>query len=206
MAFACGVNNAYGAAEQFLIANDYSTGNMRVLSDLVIVEPIDREGNTVPLGVASHKVLLTSLGRFAQPIIRYEIEDSVVLSTTPDNSGASVLTIDIIGRASEVFRVLQNSGELEVILPSTLIMQVADLRGISKFQIRREARDRIKVLFVPRTTDITESLSNTIKQNFKTLFSKLGLHSCVTVETEAVVEIERGPGGKSRRLVNLAEA
>jgi hypothetical protein len=86
-----------------------------------------------------------------------------------------------------------------------LFGQIVDLLGVAKFQIRLEARDRIRVLFVPLSTDCLETLRRHIRENFSGLIARLGLEGSVSVEVVAVENIDREPGGKYRKLVNLVD-
>ena len=51
---------------------------------------MDGEGNPVPTGEASSKVLLTNLVNRVQPLIRYELSDAVALEDGPDPERAAV--------------------------------------------------------------------------------------------------------------------
>lgn len=70
--------NHYGAAEQVMIAADCNAHmGLHHFADMSLVEIIDEDGRPVPPGVPGHKILLTNLHRFVQPVIRYEITDLV---------------------------------------------------------------------------------------------------------------------------------
>lgn len=47
--------------------------------DRLIIEAVDEQGNPVPNGEMSHKIFLTNLSNFTQPLIRYEITDRVLI-------------------------------------------------------------------------------------------------------------------------------
>ncbi len=77
------VFNNYAAIEAggIAIECDQHRG-MHVMEDLVIVENVDWNNKPVPPGVFGDKLLVTPLYKRTQPLIRYEIEDSVRFSTS----------------------------------------------------------------------------------------------------------------------------
>ena len=52
---------------------------MHLPDDLVILEPVDRDGNVVAPGQPAAKVLLTNLYNLTQPLVRYEITDGMTV-------------------------------------------------------------------------------------------------------------------------------
>jgi phenylacetate-coenzyme A ligase PaaK-like adenylate-forming protein len=77
---------------------------MHLTDDLLIVEPVDTDGNAVPAGVRSHKVYVTNLFNPLLPLIRYEITDEVTLLDEPCACGSVHRRIaDIEGRNDDTF-------------------------------------------------------------------------------------------------------
>ena len=64
-----------------------------------IVEVVDEDGNPVPPGEPGSKVLLTNLVNTAQPLIRYELTDSVVLGDGPGPERPAIRPDHARGRA-----------------------------------------------------------------------------------------------------------
>lgn len=52
-------------------------------ADWVLLEPVDERHRPTPPGVPSHTVLLTNLANRVQPLIRYDLGDSVTLLDRP---------------------------------------------------------------------------------------------------------------------------
>lgn len=78
------VANMWGTSEAGVTAIGCFKGvGMHLTDDLLIVEPVDREGKAVPVGVRSHKVYVTNLFNPVMPLIRYEITDEVTLLDEP---------------------------------------------------------------------------------------------------------------------------
>jgi phenylacetate-CoA ligase len=73
--------NGYAATETGPIGIDCPEHRgIHVFEDLIIVEVVDGQNNPVADGTSGHKILVTNLFNYAQPIIRYEISDMVTMS------------------------------------------------------------------------------------------------------------------------------
>jgi phenylacetate-CoA ligase len=78
---------------------------MHVADDLVILEPLDVQGNVVPYGQAADRVLLTNLYNLDQPLIRYDIADAMTITDAPCPCGCAHRRITgISGRMDGVFK------------------------------------------------------------------------------------------------------
>ena len=62
---------------------------MHVADDLVILEPVDTQGDVVPFGQPADRVLLTNLYNLDQPLIRYDIADAMTISDAPCPCGSA---------------------------------------------------------------------------------------------------------------------
>jgi phenylacetate-coenzyme A ligase PaaK-like adenylate-forming protein len=71
---------------------------MHLNDDLVIVDPVDAQGEPVPPGTRSSRVYLTNLFSLALPLIRYEVADQVTISGNPCPCGSAHTTLESIGR------------------------------------------------------------------------------------------------------------
>jgi len=81
---------------------------MHIADDLVILEPVDTQGNIVPYGQPADRVLLTNLYNLEQPLIRYDIADGMTITDTPCPCGCAHRRITSVhGRMDGVF-VLQS--------------------------------------------------------------------------------------------------
>jgi phenylacetate-CoA ligase len=77
---------------------------MHIADDLVILEPVDTQGNAVPFGEPADRVLLTNLFNRDQPLIRYDIADAVTLTDEPCPCGCAHRRItEVRGRMDGVF-------------------------------------------------------------------------------------------------------
>jgi phenylacetate-coenzyme A ligase PaaK-like adenylate-forming protein len=72
--------------------------------DLLLVETVDRAERPVPPGVAADHLLVTSLHQRTMPLIRYRIDDRVVVDPEPGRYAAYRRLASIDGRSDDVFR------------------------------------------------------------------------------------------------------
>ena len=85
-------------------ASPASTRGSHLSEDLLIVEPVDEDGQPVAPGERSAKVYLTNLFNRALPLIRYEITDEVTLLPEPCPCGSAHRCVaDIQGRLDDRF-------------------------------------------------------------------------------------------------------
>jgi phenylacetate-CoA ligase len=74
--------NQYGVTEAGTFAVECkSHSGLHLFEDLVIFEVVDQQNRPVPPGNYGDKVLLTVLFNHTQPLIRYELTDSVRVAT-----------------------------------------------------------------------------------------------------------------------------
>src|SRR6266704_858093 len=105
--------NQYAATECGGLAAecDHHRG-MHLMEDLVIFEVVDQDNHPVPAGVFGDKLLITVLGSRTQPLIRYELDDSVRLAVSPCPCGHPfTLLDDIQGRMEETLSFPGVTGE-----------------------------------------------------------------------------------------------
>ena len=138
-AFGSRIRESYGASECLSIAWDCSRGALHVNTDWVILEPVDRNGRPVPAGTASHTVLLTNLANHVQPLIRYDLGDSVTMGTVRCACGSPFPTLRVEGRRDDVLEFDGTQGAVKL-LPLALVTVMEDDADAFDFQL--VARDR----------------------------------------------------------------
>jgi len=141
--FGCPLQNEYGASECLAMAHGCREGWLHVDADWVILEPVDRDGQPSPPGTLSHTVLLTNLANAVQPIIRYDLGDSVRLKAGPCRCGSPLPAIQVEGRSDDVVALRAHDGTLVSIVPLALTTVVEDAAGVHRFQIVQTAPDRL---------------------------------------------------------------
>ena len=135
-AFGCRVRNEYGASECLSIAWDCEHGTLHVNDDWVLLEAVDGAGKPVQPGVSSHSVLLTNLANRVQPLIRYDLGDSVTL-LPPCRCGSTFRAIRVEGRHDDTLHYADANGASVDLLPLVLTTVMEDEAGIYDFQLRQ---------------------------------------------------------------------
>jgi putative adenylate-forming enzyme len=131
--------NNYAATECGAIAVECGQHRgMHVVEDLVIVENVDSDNKPVPDGVYGDKLLVTSLFKRAQPVIRYEIEDSVRFAKEACPCGRPTRLIDSIqGRMQDVLSFPAKAGGRVSVHP-LVFHSIIDVLPVSGWQVVQE--------------------------------------------------------------------
>ena len=144
-AFGGVVINEYGASECMSIAFSCREGWLHVNADWVVLEPVDREYRPTPPGEASHSVLLTNLANRIQPVIRYDLGDSVVASPRPCACGSPLPAVRAEGRHDDVLALRAKDGSIVRLSPLALSTVVEDATAGHRFQLVQTGPERIAV-------------------------------------------------------------
>lgn len=148
-AFGCAVTNEYGASECLSIAFGCDEGWLHLNADWVMLEPVDREHRPTPPGQPSHTVLLTNLANRVQPLIRYDIGDSVEMHPGACRCGNPMPALRVDGRRGDVLCLCGAGGRLVNVLPLALTSSVETVPGVHRFQIVQAAEDSLRVRLQP---------------------------------------------------------
>jgi phenylacetate-coenzyme A ligase PaaK-like adenylate-forming protein len=193
------VSETYGATECVAMANQCKHGRMHVNEDLCYLEPVDSQNHPVPVGVASDKVLLTNLVNYAQPLIRYELQDSIVLTGEECPCGSPMAVINIQGRSDDTFFFADASGRFQAHPPIPFETLFLDVAGLAQYQLIHEQQNHLVVRFVPDKGADPSSIVSHLGRRFADYFEKNLLGECVRVVVEPVGHLEREPGGHKLR-------
>lgn len=131
--FACRVGNVFCSTEGGEVSILCDHGRMHLNSDWIIVEPVDSDGNPVAPGTMSDAVLVTNLMNAVQPIIRYKVDDCVILHEDQCECGLPFAYVDVLGRTDDMPAFKSANGTVRL-SPITFLNAVCDIEGISIFQ------------------------------------------------------------------------
>ena len=145
------VHNVYAASEFSPIALDCPRGWLHVNSDWVILEPVEEDYRPTPAGEPSHTVLLTNLANRVQPLIRYDLGDSVVAKPGPCECGNPLPAIRVAGRHDDVLHLDNASGRTVSVLPLAITAPIDDAPGVHRCQLVQTgpAVLRVRLLLEP---------------------------------------------------------
>lgn len=145
--------NVYGATETATIASDCEYYRMHLFEDLVITEVVDEQARPVPPGTFGSKVLVTVLFSRTLPLIRYEMSDSIAVSTDTCPCGRVFRLVQgIQGRAEDVLWMPGRSGSLVQVHPN-LFHRVMESLADGEWQIVQTAPDELRVLITGSKED-----------------------------------------------------
>lgn len=101
--FNCEVHEIYKCSEGS-IAITCRYGSLHVNEDIVAIQLMNKDGSPTTPGNPCHKLIITDLHKSTLPIIRYELNDIITISTEKCRCGSHFRVIEKIqGRADDLF-------------------------------------------------------------------------------------------------------
>jgi phenylacetate-coenzyme A ligase PaaK-like adenylate-forming protein len=144
-AFKSRLVNEYGASEFLSIAYSCRYRNLHVNAEWVVLEPVDRDYEPTPAGEPSHTVLLTNLANRIQPLVRYDLGDSVTAYSTPCRCGSPLPWIRVDGRRDDVLCLRAPDDRAVRVPPLALTTAMEEATGKHRFQIVQTSPDSIDI-------------------------------------------------------------
>jgi len=144
-AFAAPVRGVYACSECDYVAFGCAHGWLHVNADWVILEPVNEALEPVPAGEASTTCLVTNLANEIQPILRYDLGDSVLVRPDPCPCGNLLPAIQVEGRRNQIMRFPAADGRLVAVLPMAITTVLDTIEGLRRFQIVQTAAEAISV-------------------------------------------------------------
>jgi phenylacetate-coenzyme A ligase PaaK-like adenylate-forming protein len=197
--------NVYATTELPLVAaSSADQVGLHVNEDLALVEVVDARGRPAPPGTPGHRVLVTSLVARAQPLIRYEISDTVELADGADPSGRPYRRIARIdGRDDDTLVLPALDGGRVAVHPYRLRAPFSSLPQVRQYQLVHDGSG-IRARIVLRE-DAPADLALRIHAQLADAIRAAGaVPPPVRVETVAGIEREPGNGAKLRLVKSLA--
>jgi phenylacetate-coenzyme A ligase PaaK-like adenylate-forming protein len=158
--------NQYGATETADIAAERrDCRRMHLFEDLVLTEVVDDAYRPVPAGTYGAHVLITTLFSRTQPLIRYELNDSIRLASGTCPSGHVFGFIDgVQGRVEDSLRLPALTGGRRDVEP-LVFNRIMDILPVTSWQVAQEDDDGLTVLVsAPRQDFASESLAGQLNQ------------------------------------------
>lgn len=204
-AFGCPVRDTYAASEFLGIAFDCRRGRLHVNADWVILEPVDADYRPVSPGKPSHTCLLTNLANRVQPILRYDLGDSVTAAPGACPCGNPLPTVQVEGRREEVLRFDTSGGETVSLLPLAVATVIEETPGVRTFQLIRTAETclRLRIEETPGADRL-----RVLESAARRLDRYLSAQGLQGVQVQGAHELPRREpsSGKLRQIVTHASA
>lgn len=148
--------NQYASTETGGIAAECEQHKgMHLYEDLILLENVDERNQPVPFDVYGDKLLITVLFNRTQPLIRYELSDSIRMSGRQCDCGRMFGLVDgLQGRQEDVLRFPAADGS-EITIHPNLFHQVMDTVSVSGWKIIQR-RDGLHVLLSGAQSDVSD--------------------------------------------------
>ncbi|MGE5336911.1 MAG: phenylacetate--CoA ligase family protein, partial [Gemmatimonadota bacterium] len=198
--FGCKVRNEYGASEFMSIAWDCGHGSLHVNSDWVLLEPVDAQYRPVAPGAPSHTVLLTNLANRIQPLIRYDLGDSITVRPDPCPCGNPMPAIQVEGRHDDTLAFEDATGQPVKLLPLVLETVLEESGQVNDFQLVKAAPRQLLLRLGAGERKRREQARRALLAYLHTV----GLSS-VAVRIDSTPPQRNAASGKLRRVTCAAE-
>lgn len=203
-AFGATVGNSYAATECPFLAYSCRHGWLHVNADWVIVEPVDADHHPTPPGQQSHTVLITNLANRVQPILRYDLGDSVLARPDACTCGNPLPAIRIQGRTADSLTFpnpaeATTDGGSTTITPLALTTRLDQLPEVALFQIVQTAPTELSVRLQPAPAADPD---RTWAQVHQQLTDLLAGHGLLHIAIHRAAERPQPTSGGKYRLVH----
>lgn len=199
--FGCTVRNEYGASEFMSIAWDCGYGSLHVNCDWVLLEPVDADYRPVEPGTPSHTVLLTNLANRVQPLLRYDLGDSITLRPGPCPCGNRLPAIQVEGRHDDTLAYADAAGRPVKLLPLVLTTVLEEDAHVNDFQLVQTAPRRLLV----RLGFSERERAEAAKSALRAYLQSVGL-AAVAVQVDTLPPQRSRDSGKLRRVMCALDA
>jgi len=170
---------------------------LHLMEDLVILENVDAQNRPVPAGVYGEKVLLTVLFNRTQPLIRYEVSDSIRFAPAPCLVGDPYSIIESIqGRQEDVLFLPSVSGG-EVAVHPYVFHTLMDTLPVNGWQVVQETSGLKLLLSGIREGFVEEAFIASLRQQL----ARQGVIVPI-IQVQQVSSLPRTPLGKARLVVS----
>jgi phenylacetate-CoA ligase len=190
--FGVPVANEFGSRDIGFTAHETPHGQMLLMSESILLEVLDAEGNPVAPGETGEAVM-TGLCSEAQPFLRYRTGDMVRMSPEPDRDGRGLHVIaEVLGRQTDFL--VRADGTIMHALAGIYVLRAVE--GVGEFKIVQHDTRNLEVLVVPNPrwqTGMTAAIVAGLQQR---------LGEDVRVEVRLVDDIPPEASGKHRYVVS----
>jgi len=195
------VGNCYAASECLFLSYSCKHKWLHVNADWVKVKPVDADYRPTPPGEQSHTVLLSNLANRAQPILRYDLGDSILQRPDPCPCGDRFPAIRVQGRAAEMLTFPTDHGERIDVPPLLFGTSIYHIPGIEQFQLIQTTPTNLRVSLRLADGADPDRVWQAVHTEITHLLAKHRLDH-VTVE-RAEESPEQSPGGKYREVIPM---
>jgi phenylacetate-coenzyme A ligase PaaK-like adenylate-forming protein len=199
-AFGAPVIDGYASSECLLLAATCRHEWLHYRSDWMILEPVDANHLPTPPGEVSQTVLLTDLSNRVQPVIRYDLGDSVVARPDPCNCGSPLPAIRVTGRQDDVLRFPSNGAVVEL-LPLAILVTLEQVEGLDRVQLVQTGPASLSVR-ISCSDKARAAAGQSVSDALRGFLDRQGLRD-VSVHIDDRLPDDLGASGKFRQVIGL---
>ncbi|PRR81055.1 phenylacetate--CoA ligase family protein [Clostridium vincentii] len=179
--------NLYAASESLGMASECQEHNkLHLFTDLYKFEVVDKELKPVLPG-NSGNLILTNLFNYTQPLIRYRMNDEVILDDNLCECGSPFPILkSISGRQDEFLWFEKSDATREFIHPSIIRGSYVD--GVDKIKVIQTSMNSLLIKAISNGKE--ENIINNIKIKINEILQSKGLDKDVTFSVEIVSKLE----------------
>ena len=200
MAFDAKVRHSYAATECTFLSYSCGQGWLHVNSDWVVLEPVDADYRATAPGQQSHTVLITNLANRVQPILRYDLGDSVLRRPDRCPCGNPLPAIRVQGRSADLLT-FATEGEKLSIPPLAFSSLMERIPDVELYQIVHTPPLTLRVRLRAKAGADLNLVWQKVSDGIKRLLKE---HKLDHVAVERGDEPpEQSAGGKYRQVIPL---
>ncbi|MEU5851048.1 phenylacetate--CoA ligase family protein [Saccharopolyspora shandongensis] len=198
-AFGARIRDTYGATECPFLTDGCAHGWYHVNSDWAVLEPVDADHRPVAPGELSHTVLVSNLANQIQPILRYDLGDSVLQRPDACPCGDLRPAFRVRGRVANALTFHSPGGEV-VEIPSMVLNTLIDrVPGVGLFQAEQTGPMALRIRLTCAADSDAEEVWRAVLDGVARALADRGLGG---VDLQRAAEPPRqGRGGKFRTAI-----
>lgn len=179
--------NLYAASESLGMASECQEHNkLHLFTDLYKFEVVDKELKPVLPG-SSGNLILTNLFNYTQPLIRYRMNDEVILDDNLCECGSPFPVLkSIAGRQDEFLWFEKSDKTKEFIHPS--IIRGSYVAGVDKIKVIQTSMNSLQIKAISNGDEV--NIISNIKMKIDEILQSKGLDKDVTFSVEIVSKLE----------------
>ncbi len=171
------------------IAMSCKYASLHLNEDLIYVQTVGFDGQSTPPGEPCYKIVITDLNKRSQPIIRFELDDSILISDSSCRCGSSFRVIEkILGRTDDLFWAQRKDcDELQCIFPDYIRRAIITSSDeIEEYQAIQKDYTTILIRIYLKAENIDkEQIINNISRNVKNVFAS---YKCTEPDLKVIFE------------------
>lgn len=195
------VGNSYAASECMFMSAMCEQGWLHVNTDWVALEPVDADYRPVAPGEQSYTVLISNLANRVQPILRYDLGDSVLQRPDPCPCGNPLPAIRVQGRSADVLTFRSSSGDVRL-TPLALTQPIEAVQGVTLFQVAQTKPEKLELRLQIAPTANADTVWRGAEAGLRKVLAEDGLEH-VAVERGGEPP-RQGRGAKFREVIPLS--